>query len=229
MKLQTNRFLYTALLALMGCLLVLSVSANPDEDTAADDALAPSWLEPRPLSVVDLISGGIDPSLMAGSPLVWQPGQALLQYTSGSKSGNTVIVNAKMLPVQTSNAFCLGQDGIRDQWPIVVPESHVRITSNGSDITGQIDWVQYFPAGQEKPNRGSSDGPARYPEHTMHGSELNYDSQGRIIIPANMGCKIYFKNGAGDGGNINLEFEHTLTHYISVSVVSSFENTFKSY
>ena len=125
---------------LVACVIALSVFARPEE-TAAQGT--PSWMEPRGLSIVDLINGGLDPSLLANTPIVFQPGQSVLQYVSGSKSGNTVTVNARMLPVQKSAVYCLGQDGIRDQWPIVAPESRMTIRSNGVDITDQVINIQY--------------------------------------------------------------------------------------
>ncbi len=214
-------------LILLAAMFVLSANADPEAPESGQQA--PNWLEPRPLSVVDLISGGLDPSLMAGSPLVYQPGQATVQYVSGSKNGKNVTVTARMLPVERPFAYCLGQDGIRDQWPTVVPESRIRIRSNGVDITDKLFNIQYFPVGHIQPNRGSSDGPARYQEIVMVGDQIQFDSQGRLIMPANMGCKMFFRDGASDGGNLEMTFEHTMTQHISVSVVDTFSHDFKNY
>ncbi|MFT7587598.1 MAG: hypothetical protein ACI9EW_004042 [Cellvibrionaceae bacterium] len=231
-----NNRLWLLIGALMTVVVVMATSAkaNPAElesNQSQDSSAAPSWLEPQPLSIVDLISGGMDPALLAGSPVSWLPGQALLQYTSGSKSGTIVNVNAKMLPTFSSEAYCLGQAGARDQWSTVVPESKIKIRSNGTNITSQISSIQYFPAGLEKPIKGSSDGSGfRYSETTLSGGSIQFDVDGRLIMPANMGCQIFFSGGAANGGNITLEYEHDLKQYIDVDIVDSLINhEFKSY
>ncbi|MEM9776857.1 MAG: hypothetical protein AAF902_19910, partial [Chloroflexota bacterium] len=123
MTVTSKKISYLLLFSALGAVAILFVmilaqarSAEADADgvSTGDETAAPSWMEPRPLSVVDLISGGLDPSLLTDTPLVWLPGQGLLQYVSGSKSGNTVTVNTRMLPVQTDKVFCLGQFGVFD-------------------------------------------------------------------------------------------------------------------
>ncbi|MFK7804750.1 MAG: hypothetical protein AB8G95_24145 [Anaerolineae bacterium] len=201
--------------------------ANADQSDSAE-AAAPDWLEPRPLSIVDLISGGLEPSLMAGSPIVWLPSQALLQFDSGSKNGDIVKVNATMLPTVHTVAFCLGQFGFQDQWPISVPESKMRIESNGADITDQIESIEYWLTGLTQPIANTSG--LRYETKVIIGDEIKFASDGRLMMPENMGCKIRFKNGASNGGNITIEYEHELTQYISVEIIDQkLDHEFKAY
>ena len=182
----------------------LNQSSEPAQSpNQANDTDAPNWLEPRPLSVVDLISGGFDPALLAGTPVAWLPGQALLQFTSGAKTENGVNVTAKMLPTSHNVAFCLGKFGIFDQWPVVVPESKILIRSNGVDITDKIDFIEYWPAGLTQPTKNATQ--LRYDTEVIFGSAINFTSDGRLAMPANSGCKINFFPGAADGGNITIE------------------------
>lgn len=236
MTVTPKKISYVLLFSLLVAVLLLFMasaergSASTDI-FAGDETAAPSWMEPRPLSVVDLISGGLEPSLLANTPLVWLPGQGVLQFISGSKSGDTVTVNTRMLPAQTSRVFCLGQFGVFDNWSIVVPESRMRITSNGVDITDKVISISYYTAGQEQPinNAETIGGQVRYPKVILDGAGIQFDSEGRLIVPANQGCSFVFADNANAGGNIEIEFTHTIEQFISVNVVQAIDNEFKSY
>lgn len=202
----------------------VSLGIAPQTDTAAESA-PPAWLEPRPLSVVDLINAGMDPAIFVGAPITWRPVEALLQFVSGSKSGSKITVKTKVLPTFASYAFCLGQEGFHDHWSIVSPASTVRIRSNGRDITNKVVNIRHTPADYTLPVAGSGN-IERYPHRFL---TPEFDASGRLKLPSNMGCQIFFEDGAADGGNLELDFEHDLTQHISAQVLESFDHEFKSF
>ncbi|MEM8861303.1 MAG: hypothetical protein AAGD96_23515, partial [Chloroflexota bacterium] len=132
---------------------------------------------------------------------------------------------------ENSRVFCLGQYGIFDNWPIVVPESRMKITSNGVDITDKIVNIQYFTADLSQPINSSETvgGQFRYPDVSLTGNDLQFDSEGRLIMPANQGCFVHFSDNASAGGNIEVEFTQTVEPQISVNIVQTIDNEYKSY
>ena len=221
-------FLFSlSIFLLFGLLTTSSISnAQLDVDSAADTEATPSWLEPRGLSVVDMLSGGMDPAIFTNSVLAWQPGEGLAQYQSGSVSGNTVTVNAKMLPTAITFARCVGQTPYHDQWPIVVPESTLILKSNGVDITNQVKQITYYPAGLIHPASGSKEGVIRYnAASTITSGSLTYSS-GRLVVPANMGCKIELN---GTHNNLTMEYVFNTPKYINIDVLGSKDKSFGSY
>ncbi len=191
----------------------------------ADIETVPAWLEPRSLSVVDMIRGGVDPSIFSNSTLAWQPGVSLLQYVSGSLSGDEVNIVARMRPESVATeGRCVGQSPFNDQWPVVVPASTVRITSNGVDVTDEAASIIYFPAGYTQPARGTAPGSMRYDALTI---APTFTADGRLELPANMGCRIVLDNNSRT--NLRLDFIFDTPQYVHVDVLGSKEKSFLSY
>ena len=232
---RTYQFLRVSLFTL-GLFLLLGLLTNPaiskaqfdtnSPETDANTTTTPSWLEPRGLSIVDMLSAGMDPTIFTNSVLAWQPGEGLVQYQSGSVSGNDVTVNTRMLPTVMPFARCLGQTPYHDQWPIVVPESTVIIRANGVDVTNQVNKITYYPAGFVHPTQGSKEGVVRYNEASpITSGSLTYDN-GRLVVPANMGCKIEL---TGSHTNLTMEYVFNTPKYINIDILGSRDKSFGSY
>jgi hypothetical protein len=196
-------------------------------DSASADAL--DWLEPRGLSVVDLV-GQVPEDQLSGSILVFTEA-GVARYVQGSRQGDKVTIEVSLADFQTplfTEIPCLGRRPIYDEWPVAVPPSEMRVFSAGVDISDQaLGTMWYFPAAQAQPIRGSraSGGPAeRYAED--QNAPLNRTASGALVIPANMGCKLFFPLGIQ---NLTAEFVFDYPQQIQVDVLGSQTFTFRSY
>lgn len=195
-----------------------TISAQDENDTTAD----PAWLEPRPLSVVDLLSGGINPDWLVGTTLSWIPGFAHMELTSASVSGTEIIINASVTPT-TNVLLCAGNFPYNDQWPVSVPESLLTIRANGVDITDKVTRINYIPAGKYQPATGSKAGVLRYDR--VQDNSPSY-SGGKLSLPANMGCFITLDSTYT---NVTASYEFDVPTYISIEVLGGREKDLASF
>ena len=157
-----------ALLIVVGLLLIPAVPAHAqganrgaDDDQGNAAAVAQSWLEPRGISVVDLV-GLVPEEHLRDTIVTWHVGGGLLQYISGQRNGNTVTINVKILPRYWTDGSnfgtifnCLGKPSLSDEWTTAVGPSQMRVYENGADITRQLlANMDYVPAGQIQPSNG---------------------------------------------------------------------------
>lgn len=190
----------------------------------------PAWLEPRGLSVVDLV-GLVPESQLQDSILVFTGGAGILQYQSGSRNGNQVIVRTRvtpryvnpLLPQTTLN--CLGKRALFDEWPVPVPASLARIYAGGVDVTHQVIAVWYYQTGPFLPTRNASDGAGRYKEFEVQGP-ATFAQDGALHVPANMGCTIFL---AGSYTDLEAQFEFQVANQLAVTSLGSETFSFGAY
>lgn len=196
--------------------------ADAAGETAPAATDAPAWLEPRGVNVVDLV-GVVPEDVLRDSMVVYQPGIALAFYESGTRSGNTVTVRVRFVSKSNTGAACLGMPGGFDTWPTVSPAGVLHIFQGNTDVTRQV--ASSFPlvaAGQIQPsaNTGNQD---RYPSTTV---QAQFDSAGGLVLPANMGCKLYV-NGAS--GALTGVFTFNAAQTVQAQVLGSQSMQFHSY
>ncbi len=194
------------------------------------------WLEPRGLNIVDLV-GQVPDEYLAGSIISYTPGYGIVRYQSGQRSGSTVTITTDVYPRYiiagdwSGTMFgCLGQPARIDQWGTVSPAATVRIyNEQGADVTRQVDFYLYVPAGLRKPIRNpqqsESQNEYRYWESDVISSKFTAD--GALILPANMGCEVVmsFRNYR----RLTAVFTLQVEPQISVEVVGEETFTFHSY
>ncbi len=214
-------------------LVALSLSTAPPVDAQAVSAspAAPDWLEPRGLSVVDLV-GLVPEAQLVDTIISSRVGTGILQYMSGTREGNTVTVTVRVYPRYwtdgTNNATtfgCLGKPAIADEWTVAVPPSTMRLFENGTEITSEIlvSPMDYVPAGQVLPNNGGSDW-WRY--DFLWGQKTIFAADGSVSVPANMGC-VYNINGHRT--NLTATFVVTTANYLTVEQKGQQDFSFHSY
>lgn len=198
-------------------------AAAPDAMTGPNASSAPAWLEPRGVNVVDLV-GIVPEEVLRDSMVVYSPGNALAYYESGTRIGNTVTVRVRFESKGNVGATCLGMPGHFDTWPTVMPAGTLRIMAGDNDVTQQI--VQDFdlvPAGKIQPVRDATDMTSRYP--VSRGS-AQFDADGALVLPANMGCKLYL---TGDFGPLTGIFTMRAPRLLEAEVLGSQSLQFRSY
>ncbi len=210
--------------------------------SATPSAATPAWLEPRGLSILDLV-GFVPEAYLQGAIIYDRPGYGILRYQAGKRVGNTVVLTATAYTRYDRSwdgalFGCLGEPARIDQWPTVVPETRLRIyTDSGVDITNKSVPHFYSPAGLMQPERGPDDQsepdyPTRY-SRLGGGSLLKRDAQGNLIVPANMGCDLMIPDGSQPGVHeyktLTLVFTAVVTPHTDIEVVGVENFTFKSY
>jgi hypothetical protein len=198
----------------------LAVGAR-QEDQPLVSPEAPPWLEPRGMSVVDMV-GVVPEDHLRGAMIRYWPGVGVALYESGRREGNTVIVRAKMVTQYRNLVMCLGKPGQRDEWLVIVPESTMKIFDNGIDVTRQLvsDFAHY-PAGLILPSAATAHD--RYPESK---GWVRYTQSGEVLVPANSGCWYWLQN---PGSNVVAEFKFQSPRVVSVETLGSQSFGFKSY
>lgn len=199
---------------------------------------APPWLEPRGLSVLDLV-GQVPEEHLRGSILVFDEA-GVTQYLRGERDGDRVTIEVSMPSyyvrhesgAQGTEFPCLGRRPILDEWPVPVPPSEMRIFSHGQEITALVGakyWLH--PAAQAEPIRGS-DGDGRLERYLEYGYEgtphadVARTPSGALAVPANMGCT-YTLPGFHD--NLTATFVFNYPQQINVEVLGSQTFSFHSY
>lgn len=234
--------------ALVGLLAVYVPRVRADEEdhlpgalleanlsTVGASASGIDWLEPRGLSIIDLV-GQVPEAYLRGSIISYTPGYGILRYESGYRNGDTVVITAKVEPRYiiagnwNGTMFgCLGQPARIDQLGTVSPPSTVRLYNGAVEVTRQVDLYTYVPSGLIKPIRNPQqsewENQYRYPESALLKSQFTAD--GALILPGNMGCEIImsYKNYR----ELTAVFTLQSPVVINVEVVGTQTFTFHSY
>jgi hypothetical protein len=168
-------------------LLCAGAGSTPVFGQDGVDEPAVDWLEPKGLNVVDLV--GLAPDEHLQNAMVVFSGEGTAQYLSGSRNGDLVTVNARIYTKElggVSYANCLGQWAHLDQWASAVPPGSARFYVDGQEVTDQVTYVQYYPAGQIQPDHGADRN--RYDRTPQERASFNED--GSLRLAANTGCII---------------------------------------
>lgn len=160
----------------------------------------PDWLEPRGLSVVDLV-GAIPDAYLHGTIVSYDPGVGIVVYEAGSRVGDTVVVTTTLYPRLSTpdgtpgnllTSFgCLGQTPHLDQMGSTVPTSTLRVyDSGGSEVTSEIWHMFLSRMGTLQPYANSTQS-LRYPEDAYGPGQapVPFGPDG-LVIPPNSGCRI---------------------------------------
>ena len=198
---------------------------------------APNWLEPRALSVVELV-GQVPEAHLQGTIISSDDGTGIVVYESGTRVGNQVTLRAKIYPrlvrqpTDPSNRFtsfgCLGQMPHYDHISSTVPTSTLRVYDrNGSEVTSEIRNLFVTRMGTRQPFAGSSE-PKRYPidVYGYGGKTLPLSAEG-LRIPANSGCRIWIART--DLYPLTGIFSLTLNPSAQIQVLGTQGGTFQSY
>lgn len=189
---------------------------------AITQAQTPEWLEPRGISIVDLI-GVVPDEHLAGSIAIFHPGTTMVLYESGQRVGDRVTLTVRYVGNPLNIFSCPTGIGNRDHWPSVVPSSTMRIMSGGVDITSQVNPIYLlYPAGRTTPSADAT-APERYPRAR---SNTVFNAAGDIEVPANMGCYYYLPESVGD---LTATFTFETPQYIRATHLGSDTDTFRSY
>jgi len=232
MSTSTGKRLGRYLALALAVFALMVTQAYPVAAVAMADTTAPTadWLEPRGINVVDLV-GIVPEDHLKNAILTYETGRGLLQYESGQRTGDTVVINTRVTPryfvdngVTFSKFSCLGQPGVYDQWPSPVPASTLRVYDPaGADITASTVLIIPIASGQVSPSQGSS-GYMRYPE--QGGVAAQFAQDGSVILPANQGCVVIIR---GQYNNFRAQFTTIAPQQIQVTVLGSETFNFKSY
>lgn len=222
-KITVQVWLIAALL-LSFLLTPARVIAQGDGDAIQPEA--PAWMEPRGIGVADLV-GLVPEEHLRDSIINFDPTVGMMQYIRGSRDGDTVTILAKVshrydAGTQTLTN-CLGHRAIYDHWSITAPASEMRLYANGQEITSNVGWLWYFPAGQIQPIAGGTAHTRYYEERDI---APRFTSSGALIVPANMGCVLFI---AGRHTNLTAEFKIKVENKIEVKVLGSETFQFRSY
>ena len=199
----------------------------------------PDWLEPRGLSVIELV-GQVPETYLQGMIISYDDGEGIAVYESGTRVGNTVMVTTTLYPRfstpdwATSNKLtsfgCLGQPPRYDHMGSVVPTSTLRVyDTNGTDRTSEIKYMYITDMNTQKPSSNSGQY-SRYPEDvygTWGGTPLPPMELEGLTIPTNSGCRIEIPGV--DYYPLTGVFTLNLDSSAQVSVLGSQEDTFHSY
>jgi hypothetical protein len=210
-----------------------TASADP---TPKDTAAMPDWLEPRGLSIVELV-GQVSEQYLQGMILSYGTGRGIVVYESGSRSGNTVELTTTIYPrrkIASDGADltifgCLGQSPSSDHPGSVVPDSTLRLYDrNGVEVTSQINFMAITRMGTLQPLANST-AAFRYPED-LYGPGLDYElplGADGLAIPSNGGCRIRIRGASyyPMTGVFTLEVAPS----VQAIVLGSQQASFKSY
>jgi hypothetical protein len=222
---QLQRLLVLGLIGLL--LSVQSIHAR--EITLSEleptTTTTPAWLEPRGLNVMEFV-GRVPEAHLIDSIVSYDVG--ILQYISGSRTGNTVKMQVRVYPYYApdnrSLVFtCPAQLATFDQWPSPTSALTAKIYTNGQDITSDVFQIEYWPTGQTLPVRPVYGSPHyRYNKQQMQAQFQN----GALQIPANAGCNIFM---SGSPDNITAEFTIQAPSPIAIEHLGSQAFTFGTY
>jgi hypothetical protein len=182
------------------------------------------WLEPRGLSVVDLV-GVVPEEHLRDAIVTYMADAGLYQYLSGRREGDIVTIRMAVSPRYRASGNtslpCPSLRAMHDHWGVVAPESTMQAYSGNRPITQYIRRMSYFPAGLMHPISG---GGTRY--RMVDTDDLTFGDDGALSLPANMGCMLYFDERYS---NIEVEFRFVAPQVIDVEVLGSETFAFRSY
>jgi hypothetical protein len=213
----------------------------PDGGKATDrmgTASMPGWLEPRGLSVVELV-GEVPEEYLQGTILSYGDGTGIVVYEAGSRVENTVVLTTTIYPRvyepfwapnNLLTAFnCLGQKPYYDHMGSVVPASMLRVwDSDGNEVTQDIGYMYITKLGTDQPIANSS-AYARYPVDE-YGAQQEFPVPllpDGLAIPANGGCRIDIPGV--DYYPLTGVFTFALDLPVRASVVGTQQATFQTY
>ena len=190
------------------------------EEPAGGEAGSASWLEPHGLGIFDLV-GQVPDEQLRGSIIVNLPGNGLLLYSSGSRSGNALEINVDVVPsyftygsVTFTRVSCLGQVATYDTWPVSSPASTMQIFANGAPVHQTTQQVFYYPAGHRQPVNGAGS----FERYARIQVAPAFASDGSLSLPPNMGCSIIVE---GKRTNVTARFRLTLPQRVQVAALGS--------
>lgn len=240
-KRQRTRIYLLALTVLLASLIAVVTRASSPGSASADSvpqgiAVMPDWLEPRGLSIVELV-GQVPEQYLQGMILSYGTGRGIVVYKSGSRTGNTVELTTTIYPrrkIASDGADltifgCLGQSPSSDHPGSVVPDSTLRLYDRyGADVTSEINFMAITRMGTLQPLANST-AAFRYPED-LYGPGLDYElplGTDGLAIPSNGGCRIRIRgaNYYPMTGVFTLEVAPS----VQASVLGSQRASFKSY
>ncbi|HSJ57487.1 MAG TPA: hypothetical protein VLC95_09920 [Anaerolineae bacterium] len=229
------RYLWLVLLAIAIEVVALTlVTAMP----AASQQETLDWLEPRALSVVELV-GQVPEGLLKGTILSYGDWAGIVVYDAGVRISDTVVVSTTIYPrvnqvwwstPPSLTLFgCLGQTPHYDHPGSVVLSSTLRVYAEGGrEVTSEIERLTITRMERLQPTAGSL-AAFRYPEveYGPGGSEpLPLEPDG-LHLPANAGCWIRIPRA--DYYPLTGVFTVTATPAVSVTALSVQTATFQSY
>ncbi len=184
---------------------------------------APAWLEPRGVNVADLV-GVVPEEVLLNSMVAYSGGNALAFYKGGERSGNTVTITVRFESKNNVGATCLGMPGDFDSWPTVQPAGVLHIYAGKADVTREVvSEFDFVPAGQIQPVRNTGDSSGRYARTRL---TAQFDANGGLILPANMGCKLYLPARSTELSGV---FTLQAPRLLSATLLGSESLQFRSY
>lgn len=180
------------------------------------------WIEPRGISVVDLIDVVPDEHL-EGSIVFFHPGVGMALYESGERVDSTVTLTVRYVGNPLNVFFCPTASPNRDHWASVMPASTMRLFSGGADITAQVNPIYfYYPARQSRPIANATE----FIRYARIETETVFNANGEIETPANIGCFYYLPQSVND---LTATFTFETPQYIKATHLGSDSGTFRSY
>jgi hypothetical protein len=223
---------------LLPAIAIVITAAMSATSASAETTQMPAWLEPRGLSVIELV-GLLPEASLQGTIISYGDGSGIVVYESGSRNGNTLVVTARIYPRfyrrswAKNNALtifgCLGQVPYFDHMGSVVPASTLRVyNSSGREVTSEITSMSITRMETRQPLANTTQY-VRYPRveyGPQKPNELPIGPQG-LNIPANSGCQILLP-----GANyypLTGVFTLTLEPSIHATVLETQQATFQTY
>jgi hypothetical protein len=229
MKQKTRWYMLVAVVAMLTGLAVTVAWASTDTEAT------PDWLEPRGLSVIELV-GQAPETYLQGTILSYSDWAGIVVYESGTRTESTVVLTTTIYPRYTvanntelTMFGCLAQPPHYDHPGSVVPSSVLRVyTQSGQDVTPEIQLMTITDVGTRQPTANSLY-PFRYPEVEYGPGKPNplpLQPEG-LVIPPNGGCwiKLLNANYYPLKGVFTLELEPA----VRASVLGTQQGTFQSY
>jgi hypothetical protein len=221
-------------LVAIAVLLGLKTGASHAQEATAT---TPGWLEPRALSVVELV-GQVPEADLKGTIISSDDGTGIVVYESGTRVGNQVTLRTKIYPrlvrqpTDPNNRFtsfgCLGQMPHYDHMSSTVLASTLRVyDQGGAEVTSEIRNLFVTRMGTRQPSTSSKE-PKRYPIETYGygGMALPLEAEG-LRIPTNNGCRIWIART--DLYPLTGVFTLTLNPSAQIQVLGTQRGTFQSY
>ncbi len=201
----------------------------------------PDWLEPRGLSIVELV-GQVPESYLKDLILSYGDGNGIVVYRSGTRTGNSVTVTTTIYPRfrtptwardhKLTSFGCLGQRPYYDHMGAMVPASTLRVyDSNGVDVTQKIEFMYIYSMGIRQPAANSTSYD-RYPPWYDYGPGRTYPLPPIVPglglpIPANSGCNLEMPGE--NYATLTGVFTLTLDPLVQATVVGSQSAKSRSY